>query len=86
MDIGEYASQDHGKTQRRRSVYTFRGDGAFWISDRRGGDVYSVRGLSLIHICSGAGKRYYIDVVLTPAVLVDGKGQLQDMDLSLIHI
>lgn len=29
---------------------------------------------------SGAGKRYYIDVVLTPAVLVDGKGQLQDMD------
>ena len=44
MDIGEYASQDHGKTQRRRSVYTFRGDGAFWISDRRGGDVYSVRG------------------------------------------
>ena len=41
---GEYASQDHGKTQRRRSVYTFRGDGAFWISDRRGGDVYSIRG------------------------------------------
>lgn len=44
MDIGEYASQDYGKTQRRRSVYTFRGDGAFWISDRRGGDVYSIRG------------------------------------------
>ena len=33
---------------------------------------------------NGAEKRYYIDVVLTPAVLVDGNGQLQDMEHSVM--